>query len=106
MKVRTSLLTVHLDKKGLVRLRVLLNLMECMDFPLPREEAERIRSQFTVEGSKHQLTRYREVLKALNYNSDTNKWQVRQGIEIGSMNTGLKLHDRFRSNNERGSKSV
>jgi len=32
------------EKKGLVRLRVLLNLMECMDFPLPREEAERIRS--------------------------------------------------------------
>ena len=42
-----------LEKKGLVRLRVLLNLMECMDFPLPREEAERIRTQFTVEGSKH-----------------------------------------------------
>ena len=33
-----------IEKKGLVRLRVLLNLMECMDFPLPREEAERIRT--------------------------------------------------------------
>jgi|LauGreDrversion4_2_1035121.scaffolds.fasta_scaffold145114_2 hypothetical protein len=107
MKVITILLKENSDKKGLVRLRVLLNLMECMDFPLPSEEAERIRAQFTLEGSKHQLTRYREVIKALNYNSDTNKWQVRQGIEIGSMNTGVKLHDRFRSNNEqRGSKST
>lgn len=45
--------------------------------------------------------RYREILKALNYNPDTNKWQVKQGIEIDSANTGgLKLQDRFRMNNE------
>jgi hypothetical protein len=59
-----------------------------------------------LEGSKHQLTRYREVLKALNYNGDTAKWQVRQGIEIGSANTGLKLQERFRQNNDSMAKSA
>ena len=99
MKVGTAYIhqTHHIDKKGLVRLRVLLNMLECMDFPLPPEETERIRTHFTLDGSKHQLTRYREVLKALNFNPDINKWQVKQGIEIGSLNnTGLKLHERLR----------
>jgi len=59
-----------------------------------------------VDGSKHQLARYREILKALNYNPDTNKWQVKQGIEIGTTNTGLKLQDRFRMNNEALSKTA
>lgn len=54
-----------------------------------------------MDGSKHQLARYREILKALNFNADTNKWQVKQGIEIDSANTGLKLQDRFRKNNSK-----
>jgi len=62
---------LNIEKKGHVRLRVLLNLMECMDFQVPLEDSERIKSQFTVDSANigpKTLVRYREVVKALHIN--------------------------------------
>ena len=62
------------ERKGTVRLRVLLNLMECMDFKLGQSDVDRITNDFTAlanassfQGmSKKQqqfaLVHYRDVL--------------------------------------------
>ncbi len=43
--VRKRIVNV-IEKKGLVRMRVLINLLECMDFKLLPQEMQTIRQQF------------------------------------------------------------
>jgi hypothetical protein len=91
------------DKKGLVRLRVLINLLECMDFKLASSDMDRIREDFTTPivvtshtiGGAHsnQTTvakkpqaqvRYRDVLNSLHYSMDSRCWVLR-ALDNGSL---------------------
>lgn len=73
---------MFIESKGTVRVRVLINLLDCMDFKLTDNEVQKIKEFHTVNnfqaGGKAQvLVRYREVLNALVFQGD--QWVVREG---------------------------
>lgn len=72
-----TIVDTSIDHKGTVRVRVLLNLLDCMDFKLSNEDIEKIKGPaFTT----NEISRYREVLTALVFNKDQRQWTVRTDI--------------------------
>ena len=64
-------------------MRVLLNLLECMEFKLARDDLERIKNQFTIQQQQsssgkapQMLVRYKDVVQGLSFNQETGSWQV------------------------------
>lgn len=53
-------------------MRVLINLLECMDFKLTQSDLQNIRQQF--QANNNQQVYYKEVLNCLSYDKNINKW--------------------------------
>ena len=73
---------ICVESKGTVRIRVLLNLLDCMDFKLSDVDIQKLKDLYTVNnfqaGGKAQvLARYREVLSSLHFNYEKNQWSIK-----------------------------